>query len=290
MAKVLVTGATGNVGQEVAKALLAQQIPVKAAAREAERVKQLAQKSRWPKDYEAVALDYADSDSIAAALDGVDRVFLVTPTMGPVAEMVAAFLDVAKNSDVKHIVRLSGMRTVHEPSVTHAESERLIAESGIAYTFLRPNFFMQNFSTFYADGIKYRDTIALPAGEEPISFIDVRDIADVAVVTFTQDGHAGQAYTLTGGEAITHYDVARALSEVLGRTITYINMPEDQFREVLKAAGRPEAVANGVIHLYAPVKQMLAAPVTDDVQRVTGKAPRTIHDYARDYASAWARA
>jgi len=289
MAKVLVTGATGNVGQEVVEALLAQQMPAKAAARDTARVHQFAEKNGWQGDYEAVALDYTNPDSIAAALDGVDRVFLVTPTMGPVAEMVTAFLSVAKNSGVKHIVRLSGMRTINEPSATHAESERLIAESGIAYTFLRPNFFMQNFNTFYVDGIKYRDTIALPAGEEPISFIDVRDIADVAVAAFTQDGHAGQAYTLTGGEAITHYDVARALSEVLGRTITYVNVPEDQFREMLKAAGRPEAMANGVIQLYAPVKQMLAAPVTDDVQRVTGKAPRTIHDYARDYAAAWAK-
>ncbi len=289
MAKVLVTGATGNVGQEVVQALLAQHVPVKAAARNAEAVQRLAEKAAWQGDYEAVALDYANPESLVAALEDVDRVFLVTPTMGAVAEMVTAFLDAAKKSSVKHIVRLSGMRTIDEPSPTHAESERLIAESGIPYTFLRPNFFMQNFNTFYADGIKHRDSIALPAGEEPISFIDVRDIAEVAVAAFTQEGHANQIYTLTGGEAITHYDVAEAISAVLGRKITYINMPEDKFREVLIAAGRPEAMANGVIYLYAPVKQMLAAPVTQDVQRVTGKAPRTIHEYARDYAWAWAR-
>lgn len=289
MSKVLVTGATGNVGKEVVTALLAKQIPVRAAARDAERIHQVAQKSGWTGNYESVTLDYSNPHSIAAALEGVEKVFLVTPTMGAVVDMVKAFLDVAKSSDVKHIVRLSGMYSVTEPSATHAEGERLIVESGIPYTFLRPNFYMQNFNTFYADGIKRRDSIALPAGEEPISFIDVRDVADVAVAAFTQEGHADQIYTLTGGEAITHYEVAKVLSEVLGRTITYINMPEDQFREVLKAAGRTEAMANGVIYLYAPVKQMLAAPVTDDVQRVIGRAPRTIRDYARDYAAVWAK-
>jgi uncharacterized protein YbjT (DUF2867 family) len=289
MAKILVTGATGNVGREVVKALLERDEPVKAAARDADRVQQVAQAMEWDGDYETIRFDYDDADSMRAALNGVDRVFLVTPTMGLVVEMVRAFLDVAKDSNVHHIVRLSGMRNIDEPSATHGECEKLIEASGINYTHLRPNFYMQNFNTFYADGIKNRDSIALPASEEPVSFIDVRDIADVAVTAFVEDGHTGNVYVLTGGEAITHGDVAEALTDALGREITYINMPDDKFREVLKQAGRPEAVAEGILQLYAPVKQKLAAPVTSDVEQVIGMQPRSIRQYARDYAAAWTK-
>ncbi len=289
MTKILVTGVTGNVGREVVPALLQKGLTVKAAARDVNRVNEVAENDNWSGDFEAVSFDYGDDESMSNALNGVDRVFLVTPTIGAVVQMVEAFLEVAKACDVKHIVRLSGMRNIKEASATHADCEQRIAASGIAFTHLRPNFFMQNFNTFYADGIKNRDSIALPAGEEPVSFIDVRDIADVAVVAFTQAAHIGKTYVLTGGQAITHDVVASALSDALGRKIAYINMPDEQFRQVLKQAGRPDAVAESIINLYAPVKQMLAAPITSDVETITGNAPRTIVEYTHDYRAAWMR-
>ncbi len=270
---ILVTSATGKVGAEVTTALLAQNESVRIASRDAERSQTFADDHDWQVD--TVAMDYDDVASMRAALEGVERVFLSTPHGDP--ERVARFVEVAQEAGVEQIVRLSGISAGFSEQTAHRLAERAIEKSagssGLRYTFLRPNFFMQNFATWYADDVR-NGSIRLPAGDGRVAYIDVRDIAAVAAAALTTDAHDGQTYTLTGGEALTHGEVAQIFGDVLGREIRYEAQSED------------EADASA-FQLYGMVRDGSSSTVTGDVERALGRAPTALADFVRGYASLW---
>ncbi len=267
---ILITSATGKVGAEVTNALMAQDRPVRIASRDVARAQALADEHSWRVD--AVAMDFDDEASIRAVLNDVDRVFLATPHGDP--ERVLRFVDIAEDMWVDHVVRLSGISAGFGEETAHRLAERAIEESGLRHTFLRPNFFMQNFTTWYADDVR-DGAIRLPAGEGRVAYIDVRDIAAVAAAALTTREHDGETYTLTGPDALTHGEVAQIFSEVLGREIGYDALAED------------EADA-GAWRLYGMVRDGSSSAVTDDVERALGRQPTELADFVRDYAGAWA--
>ncbi len=277
--KVLVTTPNGKVGHEVAKQLLAKKVPVRIAAHTVEKAKKEFSGA------EVVHFDYADAAGMGEALKGITHVYLAQP-----AEQAAAptqqFIDLAKKAGVKRVVMLSAMGVENADAAPLRQVEKRLEASGMEWTIGRPNWFMQNFSTMHAAAIR-GGTLAEPAANGKTAFIDVRDIAAVAVAALTGDGHAGKAYALTGPEPLTREDVVRRIGQAIGKPVKYAALTDEQFR----AAMKPYVPAAGIeilSSLYATVRAGWTERVTDDVQRVLGRAPIGFDQFARDNRAAWA--
>jgi uncharacterized protein YbjT (DUF2867 family) len=204
-------------------------------------------------------------------------------------EMGALLVEEAKKAKVKHIVRLSvlGAGTVQIPIPRwHRQVEKLIEESGITYTFLRPNSFMQNFINF-GYTIKNQGAFYLPSGDSKVSYVDVRDIAAVAVKALIQNGHENKAYDITGPEVLSNHEVAEILSEVTGKKINYINVSDDDARNGMKMMGMPDWLINALIELYKITRSGFGADVSPVVEQITGRNPISFNQFAKDYAEAF---
>ena len=206
-------------------------------------------------------------------------------------EDAALLVERAQAHGVKHLVRLSALGVDYPRKITlgrvHGEVERILRGSGIDCTFLRPNSFMQNFVTYWGDSIRRQNAFYIPQGQGRVSIIDARDIADVAVVALTQDGHAGKSYELTGPEALSNYDIAKTLSAVLGREISYRDIPPEDARGALIAQGMNEWMVKVILELFEMSASDEAAEVTGDVERLIGRPPIRFEDFARDFSHAF---
>ena len=281
---VLVTGATGNTGRAVLDALIERGAPVRAMVRtEADR-------SKLPAGVPVAVADFDDAASIAAALEGARRAYLVTPSSERAEAQQQRFADLAAQAGVDHLVVLSQLAADEQSPVRflryHAAVERHVRDLGIAYTFLRPNLFFQGLLAF-AGPIAAQGQFYAPIGEARVSAIDVRDIAAVAATTLTKAGHEGAIYTLTGPASITHAQIAAALTSALGRDITFIDVPPETFASTLQGILPPWQV-EGLLEDYAHYRRGEAASVSPAVAEVTGRPPRDVSQFARDYAPAFA--
>lgn len=284
-ATILVTGATGNVGSQLAGLLAAQHIPFRAMVRSVAAARRLPALA----NAELVAGDFNDTDAVANALAGIDRAFLLTSSSARAEAQQIAFVDVAQRIGTKHIVKLSQWAADADSPVRflryHAAVEKKIRDSGIAYTFLRPNLFMQGLLGF-RELIIERGKFFAAIGNARISAVDVCDIAAVAATVLSEDGHAGQTYNLTGPEAITHDAMAEKLSAALGRRVRFESVAPGVMRDALTTAGFPPWQVEGLIEDYAHYAREEAATVTTTVADVTGRSPLSFGDFARDYADA----
>lgn len=250
---ILVLGATGNVGSQVVQQLSGTGANVRAAVRSPGKADALKR--------DGVALTEFDTnkpETIEAAFQGVDKAFFLTPLVPNMIELSGSLVEAAKKAGVKHIVKSSGMGAEVEPGITltrwHRATEKTIEASGIAFTFVRPNGFMQNYANFNGKTIKTQNAFYLPMGDGKVSHIDARDIAAVAVAALTQDGHEGKAYAITGPQAISNQEIAEMISQVVGRTINYIDVPEDVARSEMKQSAMPEVIVEANIELYSIYK------------------------------------
>ena len=282
---ILVTGASGSNGTEIVKLLAARNVPVRAMVRDTGRADAIALPG-----VEVVRGDFDAPETLRAALVDVERAFLLTNSSEHAEKQQLAFVDVARQSGVAHVVKLSQIHADANSPVRflryHAKVEADIQESGMAWTFLRPNLFMQGLLAFSAT-IKEKNAFYAAAGDAKISLVDVRDIAEAAVAALTESGHEGKTYDLTGPRAISHAEVASCFSDVLGRRITFVDVPPEAMREALLAMKMPIWQADGLFEDYAHYRRGEAEDVASGVQDATGKAPRTFERFARDYASAF---
>ena len=282
---ILVTGATGTVGSEVVRQLSTKGEIVKAAARSANDTT-----FSHLNGVQTVQLDLSSTDTIASAFQGVDKLFLLTPFQSNMVDLTSNLVNVAKNTKIKHIVKLSVMGADAEPGITpsrlHRQAEKIIEESEIPFTFLRPNFFMQNFVNFFSQTIKSQNAFYVAAGDGKISMVDVRDIASVAahVLTSSNDGdrHVGKAYNITGGEALSYYQVAEILSREIGKKISYVNISDEDARKGMKDAGADDWTINSMIELFGIIRAGYAAAVSPTVEQITGNRPISFSQFARD--------
>ena len=278
---ILVTAATSNVGREVVKKLANQNVKVKAAVRSLSRGKNL------PSNVELVEFDLDRAATVEAAFVGVDKAFFMTPLVPNLVDWDATCLEAAKQAGVKQIVKLSVMGAGTEPDMllgnSHRESEKLIEASGINYTFLRPNSFFQNYIIYTGETIKSQNAFFLPLGEGKLSLIDIRDVATVATVVLTENGHEKKAYQITGAEAISNAEVANILSQLLARTITYRDIPEETARQAMQENGIPDRQIDMVLGLYARQKLGNYAVMTPTFSEITGKKPISFPQFAREY-------
>jgi uncharacterized protein YbjT (DUF2867 family) len=277
---ILITGSSGNVGQEVLKQIVKTGRPIRAAFQSA------AKAAAAPAGVETVIMDYNQPETMRAALRGVDRVFLVGPVTPTLPELERNATDEIKRSAARQIVKLSAMggRAATFPR-QHQDSEDYIKTSGIAYTFLRPNGFMQNMVTYNGATIASQNAFYGSQGDGQVSHIDLRDIAAVAVKVLTEDAHVGKVYTLTGTEALSNSGIAEILSANLGREIKYVDLPPAQMKQALLGAGMPEWNVDALLDLNELYRRGGASTVSGDVEQILGRKPITFEEFSRDYSS-----
>ena len=284
-ANILISGANGANGTELVKLFAGQQMPVRALVRDASR----AQKIALP-GVEIVEGDFDRPETLSAALRGIERAFLLAPSSERAEKQQIAFVEAARKSDAKHIVKLSQLGADSGSPQRflryHGRVEAAIRESGLAFTFLRPNLFMQTLLNF-AGTIKEKNAFFAPMGEGRVSVVDTRDIAQVAFVSLSQSGHENKIYDLTGPGALSHAQMAEQLSGVLGRTVSYQNIPPEAMRESLLGLHFPTWQADGLLEEYAAWSQDEAAQIATGVFDATGHEPRSFEQFARDYAPAF---
>ena len=282
---ILITGASGNVGREVLKQIAATGEQVRAA------FQSVGKASIAPSGVDIVTMDYNQPETLQKALKGVERVFLVGPPTPNLPALERKAVDEIKRSEARYVVKLSAMggRGAIFPR-QHADSEDYIKSSGLTYTFLRPNGFMQNFINYNAATINTQNAFYGSQGDGQVSHIDIRDIAAVAVKTLTGNGHEGKAYTLTGPEALSNARVAEILSEDTGREINYVDLPPERFKEALIGAGLPEWSADALVDLQLFYRAGKASEVTGEVEQLLGRRPISFEQFSRDYAQAFQRA
>jgi uncharacterized protein YbjT (DUF2867 family) len=282
--KILVTGATGKVGSMLVRRLREAGREVKAGTRRPERAQQL-----FGPDVEIVELDFERTETYDAAVQWADRVFLAPPSFDPQADdMLVPFLDWAVQSGSGHLVLLSAMGIEAVEHVALHRVEHRIQETGVAYTFLRPNWFMQNFASgLVADAIRERGAFELAAGAGRVSFVDGDDVAAAAAVVLAGDAHLGRAYTLTGRESLGFEDAARVLSRTAGRDVRYLPVSPEAMRARLDQAGWDRAHADVYLELLASIAHGERAGVSDDLVTLLGRQPRTLEAFAGDNREAW---
>lgn len=269
--KILVTGATGNTGTWLVQTLIAKGQQVKAASRSGKPVG----------GAQGVRFDMTDASTYADAFDGVDRAFLVIPSgyLNNVA-FLESVIGFAAERGVK-IVFQTAFGVGHDPESPYYKAEKFLAATGAPHVILRPNWFSDNFHTFWLPGIRH-GVIAVPAGEGKSSFIDVRDIADCAAAGLTSSVFDGQGFELTGPEALDYAEAAAILSAEIGKPIQYKAMTDEAFIAMLTNVGMPKDYASHLADLFAMVPKGWTAPVTDAVETLTGHPARSLATYAHD--------
>jgi uncharacterized protein YbjT (DUF2867 family) len=285
MSVVLVTGATGNVGSAVVRELGERGKTVRAFVRDPGMAAAIL-----GDDVELAVGDLGEPDSITRALDGIDRVFLACGNVPGQIDYETITIDAAAQAGVERIVKLSANGA--EPGSPLAfwdwqgRIEQHLAQSGVAAVVLRPANYMTNLLAS-AEAIALTGKLFAPAGGARVAMIDPRDVAAVAAVALTEDGHDGQTYVLTGPEALGYHEVAATLSDTTGRRIEFVDVPDEAARQGMLEAGTPEFVADFLVRLFGALRAGAHALATDTVRAVTGSEPRSLAQFARDHAGAF---
>jgi uncharacterized protein YbjT (DUF2867 family) len=283
---ILITGATGTVGREVVKRLSAKGVPVRAVTRALRK-----SVTDRPPHAQFIEGDFDDPESMRRACTGIDCAFLLTNSTERAEQQQLAFTRVAQQSGVRRIVKLSQLHADEESAERllryHGVVEAAIRASGLPFTFLRPNLYMQGLLNF-RQSIRQKSAFFAAAGSARISAVDVRDLADVAVVALTGSAHDNKVYSLTGPDALTFADMAGQLSQAVGRTITFVDVPANAMRAALAELGFPAWQADGLLEEFAMYRRGEAAEIEPGVVEALGRPPCSFGEFARDYAPLFA--
>jgi uncharacterized protein YbjT (DUF2867 family) len=281
MAKILVTGSTGNVGSRLVKLLSSRGQSVRAFTRTGER-------DRFGNGVEVAEGDFTDKESLRRALDGVSRMYLLSAGH-QLEEYEANAIEAAKAARlelvVKHSVAGAQYKASDIPRWHRAGEERLEA-SGLPYAFIRPASFASN-ALFWSGSVKSQGMVYGALGDAALPVIDPDDIAEVAAVTLTTPGHTGKAYEISGPEALTTEHQVKTLGSVLGRDLKYVNVPDSAARESMIGMGMPPRFVDAMIGLMQLLRSMGRIEPTDQVRAVTGRQPRTFRQWAEANAGAF---
>jgi uncharacterized protein YbjT (DUF2867 family) len=225
-------------------------------------------------------------DTLRAALQGVDKIFLLTFE----TRQDVSVLEAAKQAGVRHIVKLSTLEArEHAIQVGkwHFEREELIRKSGLEWTFLRPGMFMSNTIDWWADSIKGQGAVFFPGGKGQVAPVDPRDVAAVAAMALTQPGHNGQIYELTGPELLNMGEMVQVISKVIGKPLKYTSIPSLAAKMWMLQSGMDKVLVNALMEMMASLRKNEGAIVTDTVEKVLGRSPRTFEAWCREHADAF---
>jgi uncharacterized protein YbjT (DUF2867 family) len=262
----LVTGGTGKTGKRVAERLRARGVETRVASRSANP-----------------SFDWNDADTWDAALEGVAAAYIsYAPDLAipGATELIRAFVDRAVALGVRRFVLLSG-RGEEEAQAC----ERIVQESGVEWTIVRASWFMQNFSEGEFLGMVLDGAITLPAAEVAEPFIDINDIADVAVAALTEADHSGEIYEVTGPRLLTFADAATEISVAAGRDVQFVQIPGNAFEGAIAESGAPDEIAWLLNYLFETVLDGRNEYVGDGVQRALGREPADFGNFARRIAA-----
>ncbi|MEK7432016.1 MAG: NAD(P)H-binding protein [Cyanobacteriota bacterium] len=276
MSKTLILGASGNVGSEIAKILKTKgESLALATSRKVEKEDQLH-------------LNLVTGEGLENAFDNVDRAFLLSPPgYANQDELIKPIIDLAKKHGLKKVVFMTAMGADANPDSPMRKAEIYLENSGLNYNIIRPNWFMQNFNTFWIHGILTAQKIFLPVGNAKGSFIDSRDIASVAAELLFNDTWNKQALILTGSEAFDHDEVASIISEVTSKNIKFEDISPEVMRENLLGAGLPADYTEFLLMILSFFKLGYSSSITNNVKEITGKDPISFRKYAEDYKNNW---
>jgi uncharacterized protein YbjT (DUF2867 family) len=279
---ILVIGASGKVGGQAVRRLVEKGLPVRTFTRDPSKIDALGL------GVEAVRGDLDQPDTIPPAMDGVDKVLVVSGGWDVPGEDANA-IEAAEATGVEHLVLLSSLGVEHgvASGPLHAPGEARLRSSPLSWTVLRP-------AVFTANALMWRDTIQAqgvfyePTGSGCHAMIDPVDVGDVAAEVLASAGHEGMTYELTGPEAISAADCASALSAVLGREVRHVDIPDEAFRDGLSKAGVPPPLVDSLARYYAMVKAGQFDMVTPTVPELLGRPARTFGEWAAQNAGAFA--
>lgn len=277
---ILLTGVTGKTGGEAARQLLARGARLRAIVRDEAKAADLKAAG-----VELVAGDAGDAATVRRALAGARKALLVLPNGRNQQAMETQFTDLAKAAGLEHLVKMSSMEAVAHAKTpiprAHWAVEEHIRASGLAWTMVKPNFFMQNLLSSAAS-IRTQRRFSLPMGNGTTGMADVRDIGAVCAEVLTGRGHEGKSYEITGPEVLTFHDVARRFTEVLGVTIEYVPMPVEQFRERMKNVLEPWHL-DAVAQLFREIDEIGLDHTTDTFRRLMGREPISLRRFIEDH-------
>jgi uncharacterized protein YbjT (DUF2867 family) len=245
-------------------------------------------RKKLPANIEVREFDFKNIKTYGEALRGISKVFLMLPPgLGDLQNTIFPFIAACRIKRVEQIVLLSLQGAENAAYLPHRQIEKEIERNYIPYTFLRPSYFNQNFLTTHRDEVKNENRIFIPAGTGKTSFVDTRDIAEVAYLAFNSDAHLNQAYELTGREALSYYDVAQIFTEVLGKLVRYTNPSLPEFVWESWQQQKNLTFVMVMAGIYTSAKLGRAANVTGDLAKLLGREPVSFRRFVQDYADVW---
>lgn len=278
---ILIMGATGKTGGEVARQLAAIDMPFRALVRDPDKAAHIRDLGA-----EVVGGDCADKASLAVALKGIGQAFLVLPNNEEQLVLEKMFTDACAAAGVRHIVYLSSLESVPESknpiTQNHVAAQNYIRASGMDWTIIRPTFFMQNFET-YAPRIKEAQQIVMPVGHGTVSATDLRDVGEVIRDVLTKPGHESRSYDLTGPELLTFSDIAARFSKMLGMTVEYVDQPMEEFADLLRKLGLSEWRVDAVCKELEAIAAGVVDHTTDTIEELLGRPPTSLEQYIQDH-------
>lgn len=273
---ILVIGASGSVGSELVRILRADGYGVRTAT------------SRIPKDDSSVHVNLTTGEGVAQAFEGVDKAFLISPSgYAEQDKILSPLIQEAKRRDLKKVVLMTALGANVSDAIPLRRAEIELETSGLKYNIIRPNWFMQNFNTYWIHGINTQRKIVLPVGDAKTSFIDTRDISAVAAKLLTTDRFDNRDFDLTGPEDLTHAEVAQAMSEIIGEKVTFEDGDPSVLKKDLRAAGLTEDYASLLLSLLSYVKAGYNAGVKPTVKEILGRDPISFKKYLLDNRRFW---
>lgn len=281
---IFITGGTGTTGRDTIKALQKRGATIRVGARDLAKAKALAGPGT-----DFVQFDYEKPETFIPAMKGCHTMLLLTGFDRFAHEQATQLIDAAAAAGVKHVVKLSAQGADSVPGIMvgrwHRTAERYLTASGLGWTVVRPGAFASNFAMFWGHSIKTEGKIYLPLGTSKVAWIDPRDTAEILAKVLTEGGHVGKVYELTGPEALDVHQVAKALSDATGKTITYVDVPEKAAAEGMKGAGMPDWAITGMGELYAVWKAGWGATVHNTTEMLLGRKGGTFAQWAKDNAN-----
>ena len=273
---ILITGASGSVGKVVLKEVSRKESKFRGMFRSKEEA------AKAPSGCESVLADYSDKQSLRNALDGVTSVYIVCSPIPQLVELESNMLDACKESGVRHVVLNSALGAGDYGksfSSWHRKVEDKLKATGMSYTILRPNGFLQNIVAYNAPSIRAQGAFYAAMGDAKVSYLDVGDIAVVAVKALQGGAHAGKTYELNGPEAISNQELAKRISKVTGRTVKYVDIPESAQREAMLGLGMPEWQVTALLELQQYYKQGGGAKADGLLRALIERDPVTLDQY-----------
>ena len=281
---ILVTGGTGLIGSEVLRRLSDAGVPARALTRNLNKAQKISGVT-W------VTGDLGKPETLPAAFDGAQTLFLLTHYLEDMVELQHNAIDAARAAGVNHVVKVSAFAASDHSRAPigrwHYQVEKELEDSGLAWTMLRPHHFMQNLLA-QAEYVVKEGVIYSASGDGQIPYVDGRDVGAAAAVTLTTPGHAGKKYVLTGSEAISYRQAAEIISGVIGKPVRFVDESPDEARARRIREGLSPAVTQSALAIAAYQRAGgKTVTITSTIADLTGRPPRTVPEFVREHASSF---